>query len=242
MSPQRPPSPQLYTEETPLLLSVSEEVDSNTPTDDLPAYSDRDVTPWPSRKTSPSFVALVLFLCASLITILLVGFFAPAAASKYAKEALVLDVTSLSVDSLTDHGVRVRIQATIKVDAKRVTSSAVRSLGRAGTWMVRNVSTDVAKINVYLPDYAGGLLGTATAPPMVIRVRNGQTTELDFVSDVELGSREVIRNLANDYLTGRLGRVRVLGVADLSLRSGLLNFGAQKISEEVAFEGSRYMQ
>src|SRR5205085_1651287 len=152
------------------LLSVSEEVGPNTPTDDPPAYPGRDVTPRPShpaRKTSPRFVALVLFLCASVIAILSVGFFTPAAASQYAKEALVLDVTSLSVDSLTDHGVRVRIQATVKVDAERVTSSAVRSLGRTGTWMVRNVSTGVTKINVYLPDYAGGLLGTATAPPMV---------------------------------------------------------------------------
>jgi hypothetical protein len=186
-------------------------------------------------------IALVL-LCASVLVVLSVGFLAPAAAAKYAKEALVLDVTSLSVDSFTDRGVRVRIQATVKVEAGRVTNNPVRSLGRAGTWMVHEVSTDVTKVNVYLPDYGDGLLGTATAPSMVIGVRNGQITELNFVSDVELGSREVIRSIANDYLTGRLGRVRVVGVADLSLRSGPLSFGTQKISEEVAFEGSRYMQ
>lgn len=186
-------------------------------------------------------IALVL-LCVSAIGILSLGLFAPTAAAQYAKEAVLLDLTSLSVDSFTDNGLMVRIQATIQMDASRVKHQAIRSLGRTGAWVVNKISTDATKVDIYLPDYNGGLLGTVSAPPMTISVRNGQITKLDFVSDVKLGSRDTIRSLANDYLVGGLGKIMVLGVADLGLKSGLLHLGTHKISEEMAFKGSIYKQ
>ncbi|RPA90079.1 hypothetical protein L873DRAFT_1831812 [Choiromyces venosus 120613-1] len=236
------PAPDSSTEATPLLRSNSQEAPPVSYTEGPSPTSDHDDptqiadTPRPTRLSS---IALIL-LCISVVSIFLVGFFAPAAAARYAKEAVVLDITSLSVDSFTDNGVKVRVQATVQMDASRVKNHAVRSLGRTGTWIANKISTDATKVDVYLPDYDGGLLGTASAPPMTISVRNGQSTKLDFVSDVKLGSRDTIRSLANDYLVGGLGKIRVLGVADLGLKSGLLHLGTQKISEEIAFEGSIY--
>lgn len=191
----------------------------------------------PIRRWS-STVALVL-LCTSVLGILSVGFFAPAAAAQYAKEAVILDVSSLSVESFTDRGVRVHVQASVTVDADRVKNGAIRSFGRVGTWLARDVSADRTMVYIYLPDY-GGLLGTATAPAMVIDIRNGHRTSIDFVSDVEMGSLDVVQRMANDYFTGGLGLVRVRGEAELVLKAGLLKLGAQRISEEMTFEGSTY--
>ncbi|CUS11592.1 unnamed protein product [Tuber aestivum] len=238
---QSTPAPDSSTETTPLLWANPQEAppavnlteDSSPPVDHVGAARDAG-TPRPIRL---GLIALVL-LCISAISIgiLLVVFFAPAAATRYAKEAVVLDIARLSIDSFTDKGAKIRIQATIQIDASRVQNRAVRSLGLTGTWIVSRISTDATQVEVYLPDYDGGLLGTASAPPMIIAVKNGQITKLDFVSDVKLGSPDAIRDLANDYLVGGLRKIRVLGVADLMLKSGLLHLGTQKISAEMAFE------
>ncbi|PWW75297.1 hypothetical protein C7212DRAFT_198284 [Tuber magnatum] len=240
MSLRRPSTPALdsSTETTPLLQSNPQEAPPvNLTEDSSPPAHHADAarnagTPRPIRL---GFVALLL-LCVGAVGILSVGFFAPAASARYAKEAVVLDITRLSVDSFTDQGVKIRVQAKVQIDASRVKNQAVRSLGRTGAWIVNKISTDATQVDVYLPDYDGGLLGTASAPPMTIAVTNGQTTKLDFVSDVKVGSRDTIQSLANDYLVGGLGKIRVLGVADLGLRSSLLHLGTQKISEEITFE------
>ncbi|KAG0637671.1 hypothetical protein HOY80DRAFT_245779 [Tuber brumale] len=232
------PAPDSSTETTPLLLSNSQETPPVNYTQDPsspPNHADaagNAATPRPIRFD----LILLVLLCVSTISVLSVGFFAPAAAAQYAKEAAVLDIIRLSVDSFTDNGVKVHVQASVQMDASRVKSQTVRSLGRTGTWIINQISTDATNVGVYLPDYDGGLLATASTPPMIFSVRNSQTTKLDFVSDVKLGSRDTIRSLANDYLVGRLGKIRVLGVADLRLKSGLLHLGTKKISEEMAFE------
>lgn len=95
-------------------------------------------------------------------------------------------------------------------------------------------------VHIYLPDYSDDLLGTATAPAIAIDIQNGHITLVDFVSEVEAGSLDAVRRVANDYLNGELGLIRVRGEADIALKSGLLSFGTQKIYEEMAFEGSKY--
>jgi len=235
------PPPDLSTEATPLLRSnppdslVGYTLDPSPPADPVDA---------PRNTGAPSRLGLIvlLLLCLSAISVLLLGLFAPSAAAHYAKEAVALDLTSLSIDSFTKNGLKVRIQATAQIDASRVKRRVIRTLGRTGAWIINQISTDATKIDVYLPDYDGGHLGTISVPLMTIFARNGQITKMDFVSDVKLGSRDTIRSLANDYLVGRLGKIRVLGVADLGLKSGLLHLGTQKISEEMAFEGSIYKQ
>jgi hypothetical protein len=231
-----------FSEETPLLRNDSlsttynGEISPCLPDDGLPKISH---TSSESPRRPASRLALII-LCTSILTILCIGFFVPAAASQYAKEAVILDISSLSIEGFTDRGVRARVQARVTVDAGRVRNNAVLALGRVGTWIVRRVSSEHSKVHVYLPDYGDGLLGTATTPAMELDIRNGQITLIDFVSEVETGSLDIVRSVVNDYLTGNIGLLRVRGEASLGLKAGLFNLGTQKISEELVFEGSKF--
>jgi len=239
MSPRKP-SHDSSTETTPLLPSSPQASPGYAVDPSLPA----DPADAPRSAGAPRKLALiaVVLVCLSAISILSLGLFAPSAAAQYAKEAVVLDITSLSLDSFTINGLKVRTKATVLIDDSRVKRKAIRTLGRTGAWIINTISTDATKIDIYLPDYDGGHLGTVSAPPMTIVVRNGQITKLDFVSDLKLGSLHTIRSLSIDYLFGALGKIMVLGVADLGLKLGLLHLGTLKISEEMAFEGSIYKQ
>jgi len=184
----------------------------------------------------PTIVALTtLSLVAA--TILSLGFAAPAIVEKYAKEALVFEPTNLSIDSFTATGVKARIQGNFTLDASRVHQKAVRDLGRFGTWIAKAVESKESQVTVYLPEYDDILLGTAIVPPIVVDVRDGHTTPIDFVANLEPGDVDGIRQIANDWLNGRLGRLRVQGKADVPLKSGLFNLGTQTISESLVFEG-----
>lgn len=249
-------SSKLISEETPLLGPSIRPPLYNSASSACPVHTSplppRPPTPTPHPPSLPlassstprrwsSMIALVL-LCISAVGILSLGFFAPAAAAKYVKEAITLDVSSLSVESFTDCGIRARVQATVAVDASRVRNSAIRTFGRVGTWLARKVTVKDPKVYVYLLGYGGSLLGTATAPSMVIDIRNGRTTPIDFISEVETGPLDVIQRLANDYINGRLKLVRMRGEADIPLKSGLLSLGTRRIFEEMAFEGYKYKQ
>jgi len=184
----------------------------------------------------PTIVALTtLSLVAA--TILSLGFATPAIVEKYAKEALVFDPTNLSIESFTASGVKARIQGTFTLDAARVHQKAVRGLGRFGTWIAKAVESKETQVIVSLPEYDDILLGTAVVPPIVVDVRDGHTTHIDFVANLEPGDVDGIRQIANDWLNGRLGRLRVQGKADVPLRSGLFNLATQTISESLVFEG-----
>lgn len=187
-----------------------------------------------------SKLIILVLLCTGVVAVLFIGLFVPSATAQYAREAVVLDVSNLSIESFTDHGVRARIQASVVIDASRVESHAIRNLGMVGTWLAREVSTKESKVSIYLPDYGEGVLGTATVPATVLNIRNNQTTLIDFVSEVETGSLDIFRRVANDYLNGGLELVRVRGDVDLALKSGLFRLGTQRISEEMTFEGSEH--
>jgi hypothetical protein len=74
-------------------------------------------------------------------------------------------------------------------------------------------------------------------PKLVVNIRNGHTTAIDFLTDLEPGDVEGIRRVANDWLEGRLDQIRLLGKADVGLKSGLISLGSQTISESLVFEG-----
>ncbi|PBP15434.1 pre-rRNA processing protein [Diplocarpon rosae] len=93
-------------------------------------------------------------------------------------------------------------------------------------------------VQVYLPEYGDILLGTATVPPVLVDIRNGHITGVDFLTDLKPGNVEGIRQVANDWLEGRLGKVRVLGKTNVSLKSGIFPLGSQSISESMVFEGN----
>jgi hypothetical protein len=164
------------------------------------------------------------------------GFFAPAIVEQYAKQAVVFEPTDLSIDSFTATGVRARVQGRFKMDASRVENGPVRNIGRCGTWIAREAETRPSTVEVSMPEL-DVVLGTATIPGIVVNVRNDHTTHLDFVTDLEPGQIEGIRRLANDWIEGRLGQLRLQGTTKVSLRSGIFSLGTQTITQSLNFEG-----
>ncbi len=239
----------------------------NTPllsrSDDTPRYDgssdqedDRDRLPSPAanslrsiqngrRASSPSAkggrrwptIVAVTLLGVVVVAIILGVFFAPAAVEEYAKEALVIEPTNLSIAGFTPTGVKARVQAKFRMDAARVKNAHVRNIGRFGTWIARQVESQESKVEVYLPEYGNVLVGTAVVPKVVVDIRNGYTTAIDFETDLEPGDVEGIRQVANDWLEGRLDQIRITGKVDVGLKSGFLPLGIQTISESLVFEG-----
>ena len=156
---------------------------------------------------------------------------------EYAKEAMVFEPTDLSIDSLTSSGVKARVQGDFSLDATRVHKKPVRDLGRFGAWIARAVESKQSTVKVYLPEYGNLLLGTADVPGVVVDIRNGHTTRVDFISDLVAGDIDGIRQIANDWIEGRLGQLRVQGLAEVGLKSGLFSLGTQKISQSLLFKG-----
>lgn len=184
----------------------------------------------------PTLVAVGI-LGLLVISIIVGAFFVPAAVEEYAKQALVIEPTNLSIVGFTNSGVTARVQALFRMDASRVKNQHVRRVGRFGTWVAAQVESEESKVEVYLPEYGNILLGTAAVPKVAVDIRNGHNTAIDFQTALEPGDVEGIRQVANDWLEGRLGQIRVLGKANVALKSGLISLGTQSISESIVFEG-----
>lgn len=184
----------------------------------------------------PSIVAFTL-LGVVVLAILGIGFAAPAVVEEYAKEAIVFEPTGLSIDSFTSTGVKARIQGDFTLDGSKVRKKSVRDLGRAGTWIARSVESKESRVEVFLPEYGDVLLGYAVVPPIVVGIRDGVTTHVDFLSELSAGDLDGIRRMANDWLEGRIGRLSVRGVADVPLKSGIFSLGTQSLSQTIIFRG-----
>ncbi|GIC91202.1 uncharacterized protein Aud_007644 [Aspergillus udagawae] len=181
------------------------------------------------------------FICAfvtlmAVVSILVFAFVAPAAVKEYAKEAAVFRPTDISINSTTEDGVRTRIQGKFVLDADRVQKRSVRTLGRLVTWISREVETGQSEVQVYLPDYGNILAGTASLPSIKVNVQNGHTNNLDFLADLIAGDLVGIRAVADDWIEGRLGQLRVNGKAIVPLKSGLLSLGEQIVTDSVTFK------
>lgn len=171
------------------------------------------------------------------VAIIILAFIVPDAVQEYAQQAAVIEPTSLSIDSITADGVRARIQANFQLDGSRVKNDHVRRIGRASTWVANQLGSDKAEIDVYVPDYGNILLGSAVIPPLVVSLRDGVTTQFDFIADVRPGNVEGMRMIANDWLDGKLDKLRLNGKTDLNLKSGLIPLGTHAVSETLVFEG-----
>ena len=194
----------------------------------------------PSKeKSSPRWPTIIALMVLGLVVvvILCLGFAAPEIGEEYAREAMVFEPTDLSIDSFTSTGVRARIRGDFTLDGSRVQKKPIRDLGRAGTWIARAVESKGSKVKVFLPEYGDLLLGTADVPPIVVDIRDGYTTHLDFLSDLAAGNLDGIRRMANDWLEGKVGDLTVRGVADVPLKSGILGLGTQKLAETIVFRG-----
>ena len=189
-----------------------------------------------SNRRWPTIIALTI-LGLVVICILCLGFAAPEIVEEYARDAMVFEPTDLSIDLFTSTGVRARIRGDFTLDGARVHKKAVRDLGRAGTWIARAVESKRSKVKVVLPEYGNLLLGTADVPPIVVDIRDGHTTHLDFLSDLAAGDVDGIRRMANDWLEGRIGDLNVKGVAEVPLQSGIFGLGTQNIEETIIIKG-----
>ncbi|KAJ4254927.1 hypothetical protein NW762_009725 [Fusarium torreyae] len=200
---------------------------------------------WPRRNKSstkspwrwPSIIAMVI-LGIIVVLIIILGFLIPPAVKEYAERAAVLEPTNLSIENITSDGVWARIRANVYLDGSRVDNKNSRRIGKAVTGIMRKLETKQTTVNVYLPDYADALAGTAVIPPLVVDVVSGHTNELDFVAEVNPGETEHIRKIANDWLDGNLKRLKVVGKTKVHLQSGIFPLGAHDVAESMVFEAN----
>ncbi|GJD01771.1 pre-rrna processing protein [Colletotrichum higginsianum] len=164
-------------------------------------------------------------------------FFVPSAVQEYAKQAAVVEPTNLALESITTDGVRARVQANFRLDGSRVQDTTSRRIGKITTWIVRQLGTEKTKVGVYLPEFDGALLGTAVVPPLTVSIVDGQTTAIDFIAELSPGDAEAYRKIANEWLDGKLDQLKVLGKAEIPLRSGIFPLGTHPVSEVLVFEG-----
>lgn len=184
----------------------------------------------------PSFVALLL-LVVFTVGIMLLGFFVPDVMEQYAMQAKQFELTSVSLPEFTSTGAKARIQGVFWLDPAQVERKSVRDLGVFGTWIAGAVKSGESTVKVSLPEYGDVLLGTATVPPVKVNIRANTKTYIDFLADLEPGDVTGIRKVADDYLNGRLGQLRVLGEASVKLRSGILSLGTQNVAQSLLFAG-----
>jgi hypothetical protein len=182
--------------------------------------------------------ALMLVIAISLTAgVTLAAIFVPDAVEEYAKQAAVVEPTNLSLESITTNGIRARIQANVRLDGSRVKDERTRRIGQVVTWLVGGIQTEQTAIRVHLPDYSNALLGTATVPGLSVALIDGQNNAMDFVAELLPGDAEGIRDIANEWLEGRLDNLKVRGEADLHLKSGIFPLGTHTVSQLLTFEG-----
>lgn len=239
-------------ENTPLLSRADDapRYDTTEDDDDRHRYSSPAATSLqsiqnrraPSVKSTKGGRRLPTFIAIGILALFAIGiitgaFFVPAAAEEYAKQSLIIEPTNLSVQNFTSTGVTAKVEAIFKMDASRVKNDAVRKFGRFGTWIARKVETQPSTVEVYLPEYGNILLGTVALPRIAVDIRDGHDTALNFYAVLEPGKGEDIRIIINDWLLGRLDQIRVMGKADVGLKSGIFHLGTQTIAASLVLEG-----
>ncbi|KAM0338254.1 hypothetical protein ACHAPU_011379 [Fusarium lateritium] len=202
---------------------------------------------WPRRNSNkantksswrwPSIIAIVI-LGFIVILIIVLGFLIPPAVKEYAEKAAVVEPTNLSIENITSDGIRARIRANVYLDESRVDNKNSRRIGKAVTGIMRKLETKETTVNVYLPDYADALAGTAVIPPLVVDVVSGHMNEMDFVAEVNPGDPEHIRKIANDWLDGKLKQLKVVGKTKIHLQSGVFPLGSHDVAESMVFEAN----
>ncbi|PCG92826.1 Protein of unknown function DUF3712 [Penicillium occitanis (nom. inval.)] len=233
------PSFQLSSESTPLLrhenaYSISYGTDNRRRSSASTTHSIEDPTKHLRRRRWPVVIAITTLLAAVLST-LVFGFAAPTAVKHYAQEAAVFKPQRIALDSATSEGVSIRVQGDFSLDGSRVKHPFVRSTGRIATWIAKEVETSKTQVDVYLPEYDNVLLGRAFLPAVKVNIREGHSNFIDIVANLQSGDVAGIRQVADDWMNGRLAQLRVQGTADVNIRSGILKFGSQAITADLAF-------
>ena len=179
----------------------------------------------------------MLVLASLVVVVIVVGFVVPPAVQNYVEKALVLEPTDLKLESLQSEGAQARIQANFRLDGSRVHDANSRRLGRLVTGVMRKLATKETQVQVSLPDFDNAILGTAVIPPLVVDIRDGQTNQMDFITDLNPGEAENIMIVVNRWLDGKLDHVKLTGTAAVQLQSGIFPLGTHDVRESVVFEG-----
>jgi hypothetical protein len=200
---------------------------------------ERPASSVPSTKRSnkrriPTILAL-LVLCITAIVILGLGFAAPEAMQEYAEQASVFKPTKLSIDSFTADGVNARVQGEFYFDSSRVERQSVKDIGRSLSWLARAAETKSTEVTVSLPEYDIEL-GHAQIPPIVVSLKDKEKTPIDLIVKVTPGDPAGLKQIASDWLEGRLGQLRLEGMADVPLKSGIFPLGTQTIVQTLTFQ------
>ncbi|RVD80257.1 uncharacterized protein DFL_008158 [Arthrobotrys flagrans] len=189
-----------------------------------------------SPKSPRILIITLVSLCFATLSILLLGFMLPEAVQEYAKKAADVKLDSLSVDSFTEDGIRVRIQGRVVLDAERVKGVLLRNMGVLVGSVARKVKIGSSKALLYLPDYPEGVLGAASYPELVVNLRNGQATDIDILCDLKPASLEGVKPAIDDYLSGKIHVLRVQVESDMPLTSGILPLGTHRVIQEVVLK------
>jgi hypothetical protein len=180
----------------------------------------------------PTIISIAVLMIV-LAVILALGFAMPAVMKEYAEQAATFEPKELSLDTITTSGVKARVKGDFVLDPSKVGKKATRDLGKFGTWIARGIEVRPTNVYVELPE--GDLLGKAEMPPLIVWIRPNEVNHLDLLVDVQPGF-DGIRRLAQDWVEGRLDQLRVVGKADVGIKSGLLWLGTQSIMKEVVFK------
>ncbi|KAI0999603.1 hypothetical protein K3495_g8596 [Podosphaera aphanis] len=184
----------------------------------------------------PTITAIV-FLGLLTVMVMFGVFIAPATIKIYANEALSIEPSRLTINSVTDSGVTAHVQAEVKINASRVQDRHVRDIGRLGTWVARKIEVQGSNVDMFLPEFGNMFIGTVMIPSVVLDVRNNHNTKLDFSVGIDLGDIAGLQRFVRDAVRGRLNQVRILGKAKVSLKSGIISLGTQSISKMMIFQG-----
>lgn len=233
----------LSSESTPLLshedprgISYGTESQETSPVSASQNGADSENLGKQHRRRWPITIAISVLIAAVLLT-LVFGFATPSAVKLYAQEAAVFTPQNISFDSATPEGLSVRIQGEFSLDGSRVSWGLARNTGRLATWIAKEVETSEIKVDVYLPEYNNILLGRAFLPAVKVNVREGHSNHIDILANLQSGDVDGIRQVADEWMNGRLAQLRVQGTANVDIRSGILKFGNQAITVNRLLDG-----
>lgn len=184
----------------------------------------------------PSLIAIII-LAGLVVAVIVVGFLVPPAVQKYVENAVVLEPTGLSIEALTPDGVRARIQANFRMDGSRVADENARKIGKFATGIMRQLGTEETTLKVFVPQYGDAMLGSVVVPPITLSLVDGHNTVMDFVTNLNPGDSESLRTIVNEWLEGKLDKLKLTGSTDISLKSGFLPLGTHNVVESFVVEG-----
>lgn len=223
----RDPSPARASEQTPLLSSN----DSNTEYEANGHEEDRaSQSSLKKRKTQWPVIAAIGALSVFMLMAIIFGFAMPSAVEQYVKEAVEFEADNLSIETFTNTGIQARVQGTVWMNASKVHRKPTRDLGRFATYIARELESGETHMQVYLPEYNDVLLGSARVPPIKLNIRNGHYNWIDMLVDLEPGSPEAMRRLADDFQKHNLDRLDVKAVVDVPVKTGLISM-RQKVTQ-----------